>query len=326
MNFGQMTSAIFDDLNYQPNPSPIVVTRIKRWANEAHSHVLRLPGLTGLRQGTVQFSSEANRGYYGLPQVFERIDAIVQQSNNVRLALRTRDWFRSVDPGERSNGNPYVYVPEGLQQAFRQPDETGVWVVSDDATDTAQVVRLVGIRENGDQHQQVSATLNGLTRVQVGTITNYVWIQKWDVSSTCAGTVRLYDAAVLGNELARLPVNRTAVQYEGIRLWPTPSAALDYVADGQLLIPQLVNDDDVPMLPDSYHDMLPCYVRFREYKKSGDATRASMEQSEWLNWIARLQAFIEYTPDYRPVAGTVNNDNFRWNNLGSWFPADGWGV
>lgn len=326
MNFGQMKAAIFDDLNYQANPSPIVINRVERWVNEAHNHVLRLPGMTGLRQGTVRFTSEADRAYYGLPQVFERIDAIVQESNNIRLLERTRDWYRSVDPGERSNGNPYVYVPEGLQQAFRQPDETGVWIASDDSGDTTQVVRLVGIRADGDQVAEATATLNGLTRVQIGTLTDYVWIQKWDVSSTCAGIVMLYDAASSGNELARLPVGRTAVQYEGIRLWPTPSAALDYVADGQFLIPTLTHDEDVPMLPESYHDMLPCYVRFREYKKSGDAQRAAMEQSEWQNWIGRLQAFVEYTPDYRPVAGTINDDNFRWNNLGSWFAPDGWGY
>ena len=326
MNLGQMLAATYDDLNYSPQPSPDVQVRIARWINEAHQHVLRLPSLTGLRNATFGLTSEDSRGFYGLPQMFERMDAIVQQSNNARLVMRTKDWFRSVDPGENSNGNPYVWVPEGLHPVFRLPDATGIWAASTSAADTTQVVRLLGASSHGDEQAEASATLTGTSRVAIGSVTDYSDVREWSVSSTCAGVVSLYDAASSGNELARIPVGKTSVQYDCIRLWPTPSAALDYTIDGQALIYELVNSDDVPMLPVSYHDMLPCYARFRQYKKSGDSERAAMEQAEWQNWIGRLQSFVEFPSDYRPVAGSINQDTFRWSNLpGGWYPADGWG-
>jgi hypothetical protein len=555
MNFGAMLTGLYDDLTYQAVPAAVITARLKRWINEAHQHALRLSGLVGLRQGTLPFLSRMGQAAYGFPQVFERIDAIVEQTNDRRLVYRSRDWYRALDPGERSEGTPSVWVDEGLSPVQRQPVSTGVWAVSDNAADITTIARLVGVRANGDVQVEAAATLTGLTPVQLGTITDYVTILKWELSTPAAGTVLLlgdpgsqpvtepdagfpaqplldtfdradenplsfggnwasatatfpnplrvtgmqagpslatasnasfwvarlaadfqayvtvavlpgvasssntdimlsalvyrtdvendrsgfhcvlfreptgtlrlilyhaipglftvltdtvlddfeagdafgfqrketmfslyvrhagvwrqveqvahgafyqplyltitiddYDTTVPGEariddvgagplegqpvpppdstlspsidtsrHLARMPIGRTTVQYQAIRLWPTPSADLAYTVDGQFLIPTLVNESDVPMLPESYHDMLVCYARFRQYKFNGDETRAAMEHTEWMRWLGSLQAYVEYPQDYRPVMAVLHEDGLRWNNVGAWYPADGWG-
>lgn len=328
MTFGQMKTAVYDELNLSVIAAPTIEARIGRWLNEGHRKILRNPSMSGLRQvNGYTFTSEASRGSYGLPMAFERIDAIVQQSNNVRLANRTRDWYRSVDPGDNATGTPYVWIDDGLIPVSRQPATTGVWAVSSSASDATQSVSIVGVTTDGDLNAEASATLTGTSRVAIGALTTYMHIEKLQLSSTAVGTISIYDAASSGNLLARIPIGRTGIQCYGIHLWPTPSAALDYKIDGQLRIYDLVNDTDVPMLPESYHDMLPVYARMKQYgSKDGDAERYLIEKTEWDEWTRKLQSYVEFPSDYHPRASSIQ-DVIGWSNLpGGFYPADGWGT
>ncbi len=326
MNFYEMQQAVYDDLNYSLSaPSPLVVTRVKRWLNEGHKHLLRLPGMTGLRQGSLSFNTVANQKSYGLAQAFDKLpDAITQESNNWRLQYRTRDWFRTVDPGQTDNGNPYVWIPDGLMPVLRHPDTSGsgLWAVSTNAGDTAQSVVLSGIRLSGDIDHAAPTTLTGTSRVAIGALTDYVTVLSFVVSSSTLGNIELYDAAAAGNLLARIPAGRTSVQYQAIRLWPTPAAVLSYRVDGQFAIDDLVADTDVPFLPTSYHDMLPVYARMRSYQKDGDNDRAAIAGQEWSSWTARLMMYQQFPPDYIPVPGRLGEGRIGWNDLGGAYPAD----
>jgi hypothetical protein len=325
MTLSDLQAAVYDELGYASSPASAISTRVTRWINEGHRHLLRLPGCTGLRQGTLTFASVADQAIYGLPQAFDRIDTITQATNDVRLRNRTRDWFRSLDPGERSDGTPYVWIDWGLVSVLQQPASTGVWVASDSASDTGQTAKLIGVRANGDAQVQASAALNGTTRVAFGSISDYIAIVRWELSAVAVGTVTLYDAATSGNVLARLPIGRTSVAYQSVRLWPTPAQAVTYTVDGQLGIPDLANATDVPMLPESFHDLLATYARWKEARLRGDGDRAGMEEAAWREGSARLQAVVEYPADYRPVAGSRADSGLGWSNLGSYFPPDGWG-
>lgn len=326
MNFAAMLAAAYDDLNYGLSPSPQVVTRMRRWINEGYLHLLRKPGLTNLRQGSLNFDSVADQDVYGLPQAFDKLpDAVVQESNNWRLQYRSRDWFRTVDPGETDSGNPYVWMPSGLTPVLRQPDQSagsGVWAVSSDAADTTQSVIFAGIRAGGSQPSPFATTLTGTTRVALGSYTDYVTVRAWSLSSSCAGTVSLYDASSSGNLLAEITIGDTSVQYQGVRLWPTPAAVLTYRVDGQFSIRPMSKDSDVPMLPESYHDMLPVYARMREYAKQGDNNKLLVAREEWDKWERSLLNYVGYASDYVPVPGRLSEGRIGWNDLGGAYPAD----
>lgn len=324
MTFGEILAATYDDLSINPATPSVVVNRIKRWVNEGHRHLLRDPANSDLRSATITFSSVADQAVQALPQAFERLDAIIQTSNNVRLEMRTRDWMRTVDPGENSTGNPEIWAPWGYVPVQVQPDSTGVWAVSDSASDTGQTVYLRGVRENGDQQAVQSAVLTGTSRVAIGSaITDWTVISAWNISGVAAGTVTLYDAASSGNVLARIPIGSTSVSYDSIRFWPIPAEVLTYTADGQREVQDLIRDSDVPMLPTSFHDMLGVYARLRSYKRDGDESRTADCEIEWREWLGKLQSFVQYPPDYRPVSGRLA-EGMGWSDLGGAYPIDRW--
>src|SRR5690242_15010363 len=143
----------------------------------------------------------------------------------------------------------------------------------------------------------------------------------WDLSAVAVGAVSLYDAAAAGNELGRIPIGTQSVKYQGIRLWPTPAAALTYTVDGNFEVTDLTNNTDVPLLPPSFHDMLVVYGKLQQFKKDGDVTRVAIAQREWETWTGKLYASVESPADYRPVAGSLNG-GVGVNDLGGWYPAD----
>ena len=325
MNLGEILTFVYADLGYSSTPPSAISAKFTRWINQGHRMILREPGMVDLRFTTLPFTSAAGVGVYGLPQAFESINAIVQESSQRRLRYMSRDRFRTFDPGETSSGIPDFWIPGGLQPVLRQPAATGsgVWVVSDNAADTTQTVYFEGIRLNGDIQAIGSVSLNGTTRAAIqSTITDFVQIMMWNLSAVAAGNVSLYDAASNGNLLARIPIGAKAVQYQSVRLWPTPADAYAFVIDGRAEITDLTNATDVPLIPPSYHDLLGAYCRMKEYETKQDS-RYQIAQTEWDEGFAELRASIQYPPDYRPIAGTRQGVGILWPNLaGGYYPAD----
>ncbi len=325
MTFADLKARVYEDCGYLPSPSTVVATRVGNWINEGYRKLLREPGMIDLRQTELPLVSVANQTLYAIPQIFESINAIVNAVNGIRLRLMSRDLYRSIDPSERSIGTPYYYIPEGYRATFAQPAATGsgVWAVSTNPGDTTQVVTVNGVRLNGDQTAPQTATLNGLTRVAIGSFTDLVQIEAWNLSATALGAVSLYDAVTSGNELARIPIGRKNVLYDMIRLWPTPSAVYSYTIDGLMLIPTLTAETDTPIFPESYHDVLADYGKMREYERTADQ-RLPIAQGNYERGASNLRTYVQFPPDFHAVAGS-RDSSIRRNDLGAYYPADyGW--
>jgi len=324
MTFGEILDNTLDDLNLHPASAGVTetVTRIKRWINEAHRALLRDPQTADLRNGTLTFTTVPSEASYALPQAFERLLSIVQPDQNTRLLYQTLNLETSIDPGHRSLGTPSHWSPEGYWPVMRQPNGTGLWVSTSDVTVQMQVV---GVRTNGDQrsfYDNVVGPTSG--RVQFGLDTDWASLISWSVAKYgLSSEVSLYDAPTGGHLLGRIPAGVSAVRYQVIRLWPTPGAALPYTVAGEFQIPDMTFDDNEPMLPVSFHDMLGVYARMRLYKKEGDTTRAAYEENEWVTWQDKLRSFVQFPPDYHPIAGQ-HALGHGWTDLGSGYPADRW--
>ncbi len=328
MTFLELKQAVYADTGFISAPPTEVITRVGRWINEAHKRVLRDPAMSNLRQGTFSFASVASQTTYALPEVFENIDGIVQESNNVTLRLMTPASYRLIDPGETAIGNPYYYVPLGWESIYVKPDQstgTGIWAESTSAADTTQTVTIQGVRLNGDLQGEISATLTGTSRVALGTITDYIDVRTWNISAVAVGTIRLINTLVAGTELARIRPGAKSVQYNMIRLWPTPSAVLSYRVDGQLKVGDMIADTDIPLFPPTYHDVLADYGRMREYERTGDS-RYGTAKVAYEDGSVKLREYVQFPPDYRPIAGRLSQGGVGWTNLpGGFFPTDrGW--
>ncbi len=307
------------------DPPPNVVTRVRGDINEGHRTILSSKGLASLKNRSIHFSSVASQKVYGFPVAFERINRVTDQTHDLPLDQYDMDFFRAIDPGERSEGTPSGYVLEGWRPRFRVPavTGTGIWVDSTNINDTEQSVTFRGVRLNGDPGDLVTVTLNGTTRVAIDSAnTDYIDILSWDISSPALGVVRLYDSALAGgNELSRIPVGQTSVQYWCLRLWPTPSDVSSYVVDGVVEVFDLIENEAEPLLPPSFHDLLAMYARLCEYERTRDVVRLDRLRKDYDQRLGQLNKFVNFPPDYQPVAGQKSGRS-GWSSFGAWYPAD----
>lgn len=324
MNFLEIKQAQWEVTGYDNPPPTAVVTRTGDWINQGYRRLLRLAGLTDVRPLTMTFSTANTQKYYAIAQSMERIDEMVNTTQQRRMDYMTRDEFRAIDPGEITTGSPPTHwVPWGYAPVLLQPSSTGLWAASSAAGDTTQTVTVQGITVAGVTQSAATAVLTGTTRVALGAVTTYVDVLKFNLSATAVGTVSLFDAAAAGNTLGTILIGDKSVQYQIIRLWPTATATETITVDGQTTLANLSADTDIPILPTIWHDLLVTYAEMMEYKRAGNASAFIIAKNDWDAGSVRMRSQIQFPPDYRPVAGvnTYNNSS-GWNGLTGYFPAD----
>lgn len=334
MTFAELQRGVFDDMQYQAAPKPGVQERVRRFLNEGLERVLRRPRLKSLRIAQLPFMSEAGRGFYGAAKSIDRIDYIIDVVNGRRLQMRTRDWYRSLDPSVRTSGTPAYWIPEGFTPVEQQPqaDPSGYYTliaVSDDALDTTQrlnvrILRAPPYNDVVDIKNNDGNLLAGTTPVTIFQSLLYSQIVQVHLDATTVGNISLTDGGgrSLGMVTASAIDGSQSSRMLGFRLYPTPSAALEYQMEGQYAIPRLVHDEDTPPFADSYHEMLCCYARGRMYRKDGRLQQSQMEMAEFERYAIDLTAHIEYPVNYKPVSGKLGTGTHGWSDLGPWFPAD----
>lgn len=321
MTKGDILTILYERLNYASTPAQSVTDRLGRMVTEAHRHILREPGMARLRDvpSNLTFASEASRAYYGLPPIVSAIRAITDRTNDRRLQVITWTSLRTGDPGLDATGTPYGYVHVGIRAIKRLPASTGLWAVSSSAGDTTQTIQANGIRTSGDATGDQTATLTGAVRVAIGTLTDYIDVTQISLSAVGAGVVDIYDAAAAGNLLASIPVGDVSPQYLGVLLYPTPTAVTTYYVDGPLRILDLDDAQDVPLLPEEFHDILVDGALLLEYNKEDDPRRMAV-QANYRGKLSQLKFYLSAGPDDLPVMG--QRQSVRTSRLGPNFPAD----
>lgn len=267
-----MLTETYDRCNYAAAPAAVVVTRIKGFVNETQQELASDPKLATLRRAPITFASVNAQQTYGLPPVIARIFDIRETTTKRKLWQKSLDWYRTVAPDpSTTSGTPAYYVLLGQQAVNKQPsDASELFVKSDNAADTTQALKAEVVRSGSGQTQLVSVNLNGTTGVSLGaTITDIVEVRDWYLSAVAAGNVTLREDTAAGTELARIGIGQMRARYEGIALYPTPSAAITYLVDYEMDVSDMVNDTDEPAwLPYRFHRLIPLGARVKEYEKT----------------------------------------------------------
>lgn len=317
MNLSAILADCYRRTAASSSPPADVTTRLTAFVNTTHRQILGIPGLDILRDDTITFASVAAQSLYGLPPVIARIEAITDRTTSLRLNLGTLDDLRASDPGLVQTGTSDAYVPRGMQQVAVQPTAaTGLWIVSTSAADTTQSLKLETVRTGGYLYS-AAATANGLTRVQVGTLTDHIEVVKFYTSAVGVGDLKLYDAAVAGNLLATIPIGSTYARVLQIQLYPTPSAAITYYVDYVRTIPDLVNATDEPLVPEDFQYLLIEGALMKEWAKRDDDRRSGAERA-YREGLAALKYFVTCPPDFLP---SRQGGLSTLSRFGAFFPA-----
>ena len=280
-----------------------------------------MPGLDRLRDDTITFASVSARAQYGLPPAVQRVQSVTDRTNDRRLQLRSLDWIRAIDPGLDQSGTPEAYAPIGVQAVALQPsDASEIFVDSTSASDTGTAY-LEGIRTGG-YPRTLSVTMNGVTAVSfAAAITDFVEITKFYISAAAVGAVTLHEDASGGTELARIPIGQTFSRYQGIQLWPTPSAAVTYYVDYMRNIPDMSVANDEPLLPEDFHWLLVEGALIKEWTKKDDLARRQAAQADYDRGLSDLKYAVTCPADFLPARSQTGE---RPSRFGAQFPSVHW--
>lgn len=318
MTLSDLRALVYERLNYASSPGTPVQTRVTNMLNAAQRRILREPGLSRLRDtdAALTFASVSGQAIYGLPAAISRIRAITDRTNDRQLISIDVQTLRLSDPGVDASGTSDYYVPLGYKPTLLPPNASGLWAASSSAADTTQVLQLNGIRSGGLESGDVPTTLTGITRVALGTFTDYVSVTSLTLDAVAAGLVTVYDAAVSGNTIAQIAIGKKSPQYFCVQLYPTPTTAITYYVDGTLKTPDMDDADDVPTLPEEFHDLVFYGALVEEYEKADDPRLASALRLYDLG-LSRLKHAVGAFPDQQLHMGARLS---RVSRLGPWYP------
>lgn len=326
MTLTQILAELYRDLDFASTPASEVSTRLTAYVNQTLQEITGAPGVAewvARNEPQPTIASVASQAVYAVPSALDRVNAIIDRTNDRRLTAQSADWYRSVQPDPTSDtGTPTDYVPFGFQAVAVQPSAaTGLWAVSTSASDTTQSVKIETVRTSGVPYSG-AATLTGTTRIQVGTSTDHEQVTKFYVSAVGVGDIKLYTASSGGTLLGTIAIGQTFARYYSFALWPTPADVLTYHVDGERPLPEMSNGTDEPPFPVRFHQLLVDGALMREYSKRDDDTRYQRAGQRYQKRLSDFRYFVTCPPDFLPVSGS---NRLSISRLGASFP-DGAGV
>jgi len=245
------------------NSAVLSDARLNQWLNQAQDDVANELDFNHLLHSTTLETVAGVRQYYA-PNIAQRkIRSVVNADTMVPLEEISKASLLVRDPDEGDTGSPYFYACEGAGYIRSAHTSGTVDVASSSASDTTQKVRIYGRIAN-----QVDATelisLNGVT-VQTGTITfEEVYSATTDGTTVGRITVNMNDTnnTVIARIAPWLRVDETAAFY----VYPSPTAAETLNVIGYRRPRQMVNDEDFPDFPTSYHELVLLGALIRGHK------------------------------------------------------------
>lgn len=338
MTFSDLSRAVYRRVKLGDVPSSVDSTRIQQFINLWYRRILAMPGMDQFRDTTLTFATVNLQKFYGLPQALQKERDIYDLTNQRRILPKTVDWLRNVDPGltATSSFSQYWIPFPGWGAQLVQPAATGVglWVASSSASDTTQKVYLETTRVGGvigGTAVSAGTTLTGITRVQIGALTDHNEIVKFYVDAVGVGAISVYDAASSGNLLSTIPIGRTNARYYMIQLYPTPGAAVTLSVDCQRSIQDMVQATEEPLWPEDFHEALLHLGTYEEWLNRADdragrpdpnnPLKGTGEYGRGMDIVRDLRHFVLTSPDDIPVQRGPRGTSQRMSRLGGSFPA-----
>lgn len=182
---------------------------------------------------------------YQLPRDVKDISLIRQTSTPQKIYFIPDDLFYEWVPNPTATGNPRwyrIWEEEGVEVRLSTDDM--LEVLSDNAVDTSQTVRIVGYDTNGLLRTE-SLTLSGITAV-AGTITYDAGkILRVSKSADTTGIITIREKTA-DTVLVKLAPTERAPRFKIISFYPIPSSAITLYIEYFTRIRRLEGDNDVP--------------------------------------------------------------------------------
>lgn len=260
--------------------------RKDRWLNMAQDDVATEMDAEHLTR-RITFSSVADIRTYYLDCEFNKILSVRDTSNNLDLLPLTEGEIEESDPDFSYSGTPDSYSLTGLSMVSAQPSSASVvTVVSSSASDTSQTVRVNGYDPSGNPITEL-ITLNGTTSAS-GTV-QFTEIKQVIKNTTTAGNITVTtNSGSVG--IVTIPSFLLAREFQPLNLYPVPSGINTYVVRALLKSRPMVNAEDVPDLPQSWHELVLIGAAIRGHIDRFRPTLAlNLKERLWLPMVRKLK-------------------------------------
>lgn len=313
MTLSGIESRLYDRLGFTAVPPADVVTRLRRYLNDAYRATMKIKGMARLRRAVLTTTSVANVPLMALPQVVTRVLSVQDRTNQRLLQEISLDEIRVEDPALSSQTTfPYAYaVLNSVSPVALQPSNPSeLFAQSSDAADTgaAKTIYVEGIISGG-YYRTASVALNGTTAVSLGAaITTWETITKVSLANatgapiptTATGNITLHEDSGVGPELSRIPIGRSIPRYTLVHLYPFPTTSLTYYIDAELHLEDLTSAADEFLVPEDFYEILIEgalmyeYERRENYIAYGQAkARHKDVRADLLLWLQRMAVGTE---------------------------------
>lgn len=272
------------------------------WANNAVEEIASRARFTHLFSDE-EVTTEANlRTYYLRDIMHGQITLIVDETSEQEVYPKDERELIRMDLNRDDTGDPCYYSVTGVEQFERQLSSAStITVVSSDSGDTTQKVRIRGVVGGAEDYELLS--LNGATNV-TGT-KSFTEIRGISKDAVTDGKVTVTDGT---NTLAVIPRSRFSQEYQEFNLTPVPDAAYSLRVFGYRRPMDMVNDEDVPEIPESFHELILMGIQKRGHEYLYDFNRANELMAIMLQKEKDLVSRINNpSPNVRFVRGWIKD-------------------
>jgi hypothetical protein len=243
------------------------------------------------------FSTVAStRSYYVDEFLPNGIRFLFDETNNTELVQKDEKDMVSLDPDLDETGTPSYYSLTGLTTYQGQPSSAStITIVSGSASDTTQKVRIKGLVSSAQNYELL--TLNGTTTV-AGTL-SFSEVTQISKDNTTTGAITVTDTSG-STTLAVIPRFKYASEYQEINFYHIPDDTYTIAVHGMRRPLDMVNSEDLPDLPEMFHEILVTGMLIRGHAYLFDIQRSNELQQIFNAKIAELGAKFANKGGYIP--------------------------
>jgi hypothetical protein len=278
-------SEIVLNVNAELHPSTNIDSIIKRWANRGQKrfvssipHQFSWMKINGLTLTTTSGVSE----YALSPLVNTAKDIIIRdQANQWKIKVVTREQFQAAYPdASDASGSPEIAYLSGFSPVSNQPSSASLLSFVSSAADTA-VVKIEGLNSSGILVGE-EITLNGTT--PVSSVISYSRILGRSINGFMSGNLTITSNAGAVTNLVVGPRQRQTTM-PTIIFYPQPDASATLYYDATMTLPDIVNDNDMSLIPEVYHDAIESYCLYKGYLHKKDKESAAMAMQDFMKRV-----------------------------------------
>jgi hypothetical protein len=241
------------------------------WANHTQDYICGNVDFPHLIHRVPLSTVDSQRVYFMDDFIPGTIDSIVDETNSQVLVQEDEETLLIWDNERDDTGSVTHYSLDGVTNYEDQPSAAStIDIVSSSASDTTQKVRIKGVVGGAINYELL--TLNGTSTV-TGTL-SFSEVLQITKDNTTVGAITVSDTTG-SDTLALIPRFRYASEYQRINFYPVPDGVATLSVRGYRRPLDLINDEDIPDLPENFHELVILGMQARAHEYLFDFKRSN---------------------------------------------------